>query len=79
MDRGFGGREDQASQQESGMASADGEQLLTVQEVAAKLKLNPETVRRWLREGRLRGVKFGRRGGYRVSEAEVQRLLAEGT
>ena len=53
-----------------------GDELLTVQEVATRLKLNPETVRRWLRSGRLSGTRFGGSGGYRVSVSEVQKLLA---
>lgn len=32
---------------------------LTVTEVAATLHTHPEVVRRWLRQGRLHGVKFG--------------------
>jgi len=36
------------------------EELLTVEETAARLKVDVETVRRWLRSGQLRGLKFGR-------------------
>jgi excisionase family DNA binding protein len=50
------------------IAMAD--ELLTVKEVAARLKLNPQTVRRWIRSGRLRGVRVGARG-WRVREMEV--------
>jgi excisionase family DNA binding protein len=53
--------------------------LLTVDEVAARLKVNPETVRRWLRAKRIRGVMMGgKRGGYRVPTSEVERVAAEG-
>ena len=52
---------------------------LTVQDVARRLKLNPETIRRWLRSGRLRGTLVSRgRGGYRVRESEVRRIESEG-
>lgn len=54
------------------------EELLTVQEVAGRLKLNPETVRRWLRQGKLRALRFGGSGGYRVPGSEVQRLVTAG-
>ena len=55
----------------------DGNELLTVQEVATRLKVNPETVRRWLREGKLRGYLLGGdRGGYRVGEADLSDFLA---
>jgi excisionase family DNA binding protein len=36
------------------------EQLWTPQEVADKLRVDLETVRRWLRLGELEGIKFGR-------------------
>ena len=52
------------------------EQLLTVQDVAARLKITPETVRRWLRTGKLRGaLPGGDKMGYRIAEGEVARLL----
>ena len=55
------------------------ERLLTVPEVAERLRLHPDTVRRWLREGRIHGVMMGgRAGGYRVRESEVERVAAEG-
>lgn len=53
-----------------------GDELLTVAEVAQRLKLSQETVRRWLRAGRLRGVKFSDSGGYRVRASELERLLS---
>jgi excisionase family DNA binding protein len=57
----------------------DGDQLLTVQEVAARLRVNPETVRRWLRQGKLQGVMLGGdRAGYRIAESELRRLLEVG-
>ena len=51
--------------------------MLTVSEVAERLRLKPETVRRWLRSGKLHGVSLGSdSAGWRVPEAEVERLLA---
>jgi excisionase family DNA binding protein len=56
-----------------------GERLLTVKETAARLRLNPETIRRWLRQGRIRGTLMGSdRGGYRISESEIAKIAAEG-
>lgn len=52
--------------------------LLTVDEVADQLRVHPETVRRWLREGRLSGYRISRRGGWRVRPDSVARLLEEG-
>jgi excisionase family DNA binding protein len=51
--------------------------MLTVSEVADRLRLKPETVRRWLRSGKLRGVSLGSdSAGWRVPQSEVERLLA---
>ncbi len=33
-------------------------ELLTIEQVADRLKLNPETVRRWLVSGKLKGNKL---------------------
>jgi excisionase family DNA binding protein len=37
----------------------DADEVLTVEDVAARLKVHPETVRRWLRAGTLRGFRLG--------------------
>ena len=59
----------------SGMAG--GGQLLTVAEVAGRLRTHPETVRRWMRDGKLRGIRLGGpKLGWRVAEAELERFLA---
>ena len=55
------------------------EQFLTVKEVAERLRVNPYTVRRWLREGKLRGkLMGGDRGGYRIAASELARFMANG-
>lgn len=54
------------------------ERLLTTKQVAERLQLNPATVQRWLRSGRLRGVILSDAMGWRVPESEVQRLLEAG-
>jgi excisionase family DNA binding protein len=46
---------------------------LTVGEVAKKLGRNPELVRRWLREGRLRGERIG--WSWLVSAPDLDRFL----
>ena len=46
---------------------------LTPEEVAARLKVLPKTVRKWLREGQLPGVKVGRQ--WRVAESTLDRLI----
>lgn len=48
----------------------------TVREVAALMSYHPESVRRAIRAGRIRALKFGQ--DWRVPPAEVQRILSEG-
>jgi len=58
------------------MREPDADRLLTVEEVAGKLNLTTETIRRWLRTGQLRGVRIGaRRAGWRISERELAAYL----
>jgi excisionase family DNA binding protein len=54
------------------------ETLLTVQEVAERLKLHRNTVRDYLRRGRLEGLKLSGRT-WRISELALQRFLAQST
>lgn len=49
------------------------DKLLTIDEVAAVLRVGAETVRRYLRTGRLEGVKFG--GGWRVRESKLSQFI----
>jgi excisionase family DNA binding protein len=50
---------------------------LTVTQVADMIEVNPETVRRWLRSGELRGSILGDRAGWRIPVEEVARFMAE--
>lgn len=57
-------------------ARMDGERVLTVDEVAERLRVTTEAVRRWLRSGKLKGVRIGStKAGWRIPESEVRRLL----
>lgn len=49
---------------------------LTVPEVAKRLRKNPETVRRWIREGKLAAQKIGNQ--HFVEENEVAALEVDG-
>ncbi len=49
------------------------ENLLSIDETAEKLKSHPETVRRFIREGQLAGVKLGR--SWRVREADLRAFV----
>lgn len=55
-------------------ASAD-EQLLTVDEVASRLRVHEWTVRRWLKVGELDGYKIARK--WRIRPSAVHRFLDE--
>ena len=46
------------------------ERYLTVDETADTLRVHADTVRRWLRSGRLRAVKFGK--VYRIPESHLR-------
>jgi excisionase family DNA binding protein len=62
--------------QEEHMIAMTEQPLLTVPEVAARLRVPEAAVRGWLREGKLRGyLPGGRRTGWRISEADLQRFL----
>jgi excisionase family DNA binding protein len=47
--------------------------MFTVAEVAQFMRLNPETVRRAIRDGRLKAVRLGR--ALRIPAAEMERLF----
>lgn len=51
--------------------------MLTVSEIAQRLKVSPETIRRWLRSGQLHGVHLSDRAGWRVPASEIDRFLAQ--
>ena len=56
------------------MTSETNNQLLTLPEVAARLRCHVVTVRRYIRAGLLKAKKLQRR--YRVSAADLERFLA---
>lgn len=52
------------------------EEMLTLKQAAARLSLKEDTLRRWLAAGKLHGVKIGAtKGGWRVPESEIERIL----
>ena len=50
--------------------------FLTVAEVAAALRLNPQTVRNWIDQGSLPALRVGRR--VRIRRSDFERLLEQG-
>jgi CTP synthase len=53
------------------------EKLLTLEDVAERLKISVSTVRRWVKSNELRSIKVGNRGQYRVSLGDLEEFLAE--
>jgi len=51
------------------------ERLLTVADICDRLQVHEETVRRWLRDGRLKGINLGGKSGYRIRESDLQDFL----
>lgn len=51
------------------------EQLLTPEEAALQLGIAPRTIREWLRNGKLQGVKLGRL--WRVRETDLKAFIAQ--
>jgi len=54
------------------------EDWLTVDEVAEKLKVNEETVRRWIRANKLQVLDLGgQRAGYRIRRQDAEEFLRQ--
>jgi excisionase family DNA binding protein len=53
------------------------DEMLTVPEIAARMRVTESTVRRWLRTRRMRGILTGRKAGYRVPLTEYERFVRE--
>jgi len=49
------------------------DEFLTVSEVAKRLKLHPETIARYIRQGELPALKFGR--VWRMEKKEVDKFI----
>jgi excisionase family DNA binding protein len=60
----------------------DREELLTVREVASRLRVDDTTVRRWIKNGSLEAITLphkGRRQAYRVKKSTMDKLLQSPT
>ncbi|MEM6850318.1 MAG: helix-turn-helix domain-containing protein [Pseudomonadota bacterium] len=49
--------------------------LLTVHETASQLKVKESTIRSWIRDEKLRAIKFGRE--WRIAVRDLERFLNE--
>ena len=53
------------------------ERWYTVKQVAKHLQVSAVTVRRWLRDGLLRGSRLPGKAGWRIPAGELERFLRE--
>lgn len=51
--------------------------LLTVEEVAKRLSVHVDTIRRWIRSGEIGAIDLGGPAGYRITQAELNRFIRE--
>jgi excisionase family DNA binding protein len=51
------------------------EDLLTVEQAAAKLQIAPKTLKDWLRAGRIKGVRLGKL--WRVKERDLEAFVEQ--
>ncbi len=59
--------------------SVSGGVMLTVQEVAERLRVRPETVRGWLHAGKLHGTRLpGNRAGWRIPSDALEQFMRDG-
>ncbi len=52
------------------------DELLTTEEIAKELKYHIETVRKWIRQGKLKATRINRKE-YRIKRSELERFLEE--
>jgi len=57
------------------MHESNNEHWLTIKEITSRIKLHPNTIARWIQEGKLKGVKVGK--GYRVKELDLNEFMRE--
>ena len=60
------------------MTEESRDELLTVREVARRLRVDDTTVRRWIKSGALEAITLphkGRRQAYRVKKSTIDKLL----
>ncbi|GCE46900.1 excisionase family DNA binding protein [Thermosporothrix hazakensis] len=58
------------------------DELLTVREVARRLRVDDTTVRRWIKSGALEAITLphrGKRQAYRIKKSTLDKLLSGGT
>jgi excisionase family DNA binding protein len=53
----------------------DKPKLIRIKEAAEMLGVNPETLRRWDNEGRLKAVRLGKRKDRRYKEEDIKKII----
>jgi len=53
----------------------DEERWYTVADIVEKLRVHEQTVRRWLRDGDLKGYNFGGKSGYRIRASDLDAFV----
>lgn len=53
------------------------ERWFTTREIAELLKVSDQTVWRWLKTGRMRGINLSGKTGWRVRESDVNAFIEE--
>ena len=53
----------------------DEEVYLSIKDIATKLQVNQDTIRRWIREGKLHATLLGSK--YRISQQDLNTFLKE--
>lgn len=56
--------------------SKDKDKVLGTKEIAERINRSKKTVRRYIKEGRIKAARQGERGNYGVFESEVRAYLA---
>lgn len=56
---------------------SDDDKLLTVEQAAEKLQMHPATIRRYIRDGQISGVRLGARQ-WRISAAALKAFIEKG-
>ncbi len=51
------------------------ERWLNVQDIVSRLGVHEQTVRRWIKQGQLPAIMFGRKGGYRVKDSDLDAFI----
>ncbi len=49
--------------------------LIKIREAAEMLGVNPETLRRWDREGKLKAIIISKRGDRRYKQEDIERFI----